>query len=207
MSRKIWLLAAILGLGGCRIVSQQELADLKSPPNPHMASVAQTWKNTLVPQVVRDARPLPELMTSLRAAPDFYSACKTLGYRSSDENPCIFYVSVQGTVSRLDTKSRSGKMTLREDSGENVVVQIGPTLRGTLLRDGFKGASYQDFNDQVLFGEYGRAINDQAVNAIQAAQLKEGESRLIYGVFSAWDTPQTVPEITPVQIVAREAAQ
>lgn len=207
MSRKIWLLTAILGLGGCRIVSQQELAELKSPPNPHMTSVAQIWKTTLVPQLVHDARPLPELMAALHSASNFDDACKNLGYRSSDENPCIFYISVQGTVSSLDTRSRSGKMTLREDSGDRVVVQIGPTLRGTLLRDGFKGISYQDFNDQVLFGEYGRAINDQAVNAIQAARLKEGESRLIYGVFSAWDIPQTVPEITPVKIAQREAAK
>lgn len=39
MDKKVWLALAILSLGGCRIVSQQELADLKSPPNPHMANI------------------------------------------------------------------------------------------------------------------------------------------------------------------------
>jgi predicted lipoprotein len=34
-------------------------------------------------------------------------------------------------------------------------------LRGTQLRDGYSGASYQDFNDQVLFGEYSRNINNR----------------------------------------------
>lgn len=39
MFKKTCLTLAVLALGGCRIVSQQELADLKSPPNPHMANM------------------------------------------------------------------------------------------------------------------------------------------------------------------------
>ena len=201
MLKKTWLALAVLTLGGCRIVSQQELADLKSPPNPHMTSIDKTWQDQIVPQVVARARPVAELMTTLRAAKDFDSACKTLGYRAQDENPCVFYVKVEGNISKIDSASRSGKMTIQDLSGSNVVVQIGPTLRGTLLRDGYQGASYQDFNDQVLFGEYGRAINEHAVNMIQAAQVKTGETTQVYGVFSAWDIPQTIPDITPAKIV------
>jgi len=201
MLKKTWLALAVLTLGGCRIVSQQELVDLKSPPNPHMTSINKTWQDQIVPQVVARARPVAELMTALRAAKDFDSACKTLGYRAQDENPCVFYVKVEGNISKIDSASRSGKMTIQDLSGSNVVVQIGPTLRGTLLRDGYQGASYQDFNDQVLFGEYGRAINEHAVNMIQAAQVKTGETTQVYGVFSAWDIPQTIPDITPAKIV------
>ncbi|MDP4359692.1 DUF2291 family protein, partial [Escherichia coli] len=58
MDKKVWLALAILSLGGCRIVSQQELADLKSPPNPHMANIDQTWQKNIVPQVVENARPV-----------------------------------------------------------------------------------------------------------------------------------------------------
>ena len=68
MYKKTWLALAVLTLGGCRIVSQQELADLKSPPNPHMANIDQTWQNNIVPQVVAQARPVSELMAALRAA-------------------------------------------------------------------------------------------------------------------------------------------
>nr|VXZ87390.1 Predicted periplasmic lipoprotein [Klebsiella pneumoniae] len=39
-------------------------------------------------------------------------------------------------------------MTLTDASVGKVTVQIGPTLRGTQLRDGYSGASYQDFNDR-----------------------------------------------------------
>lgn len=200
MSKKAWLALAVLTMGGCRIVSQQELADLKSPPNPHMASIDQTWQNQIVPQIVGQVRPVAELMAALGAEKDIDSACQKLGFRSQDENPCLFYVKVAGKISQLDTASRSGKMTVADKSGSDVVVQIGPTLRGTQLRDAYKGASYGDFNDQVLFGEYGRAINEQAVNMIQAAPLKTGESVEVYGVFSSWDIPQTLPAITPAKI-------
>ena len=201
MYKKISLMLVVLALGGCRIVSQQELADLKSPPNPHMADIDRTWQDQLVPQVVAKARPVAGLMTALRAAKDIDSACKTLGYRAQDENPCVFYVKVEGNISKIDSASRSGKMTIQDISGGNVVVQIGPTLRGTLLRDGYQGASYQDFNDQVLFGEYSRAINEHAVKMIQTAQVKTGEAVQVYGVFSAWDIPQNIPDITPAKIV------
>lgn len=98
MSKKAWLALAVLTVGGCRIVSQQELADLKSPPNPHMANIDQTWQNKIVPQIVGQARPVADLLMALHAEKDFHSACKNLGYRSQEENPCIFYVQVEGKI-------------------------------------------------------------------------------------------------------------
>ncbi|WP_058910424.1 DUF2291 family protein [Entomohabitans teleogrylli] len=197
MSRHVWLALAILGLGGCRIVSQQELADLRDPPNPKMANIEQTWQQKLVPQVTAQARPVADLLKALQGQQDIDSACQALGYRSQAENPCVFAVRVSGQVEKVDTQSRSGKMTIRDASGETVVVQLGPTIRGTALRDGYKGASYQDFNDQVLFGDFGRSINDQASAMMQAFQPKVGEQVEIEGVFSSWDIPQHLPDITP----------
>ncbi|CAH0131071.1 lipoprotein [bacteria symbiont BFo1 of Frankliniella occidentalis] len=201
MSRRVWLAMAALALGGCRIVSQQELADLKNPPNPAMANVTATYQQKIVPQVLSEAKPLGELMSSLAAAKDFDTACKTLGYRSQDENPCIFTVKVQGTVSKVNTTSRSGKMTVKDLSGQDVVVQIGPIIRGTALRDVYKGSSYQDFNDQVLFGDYGRAINNLASEEVKKLQPKVGDKVEVDGVFSSWDVPQTPPDVTPARVV------
>ncbi|MEH2922061.1 DUF2291 family protein [Samsonia erythrinae] len=204
MYKQACLMLAFLMLGGCRIVSEQELAELKSPPNPHMANIAQTWQEKLVPQVVSLARPADELLAAINTAKDFDAACETLGYRAQEENPCIFFVNIRGKIDNIDTSSRSGKLTLQDTSGNRVVVQIGPTLRGTQLRDGYKDTSYGDFNDQVLYGDYSRAINDEAVKMIQAADLTVGKNVEIYGVFSAWDTPTTLPDITPAKIVPSE---
>jgi len=201
MSRRIWLAGAALALAGCRIVSQQELADLKNPPNPQLANVAASWQQKIVPQIQHDARAVNELLANLAAAKDFDSACQQYGYRSQQENPCVFAVRITGTVQSVDTTSRSSKMTVKDRSGQSVVVQTGPILRGTALRDGYKGASYQDFNDQVLFGDYGRAINQLAADEIQKLKPKPGDAVDVVGVFSSWDIPQNVPAVTPARVV------
>ena len=201
MSRRVWLAVATLALGGCRIVSQQELADLKNPPNPALANVTTTYQQKIVPQILSEAKPLAEMMTALQGAKDFDAACKQFGYRSQEENPCVFTVKVLGTVTAVNTTSRSGKMTVKDASGLEVAVQIGPTLRGTALRDAYKGVSYQDFNDQVLFGDYGKAINSLASDEIKKLQPKVGDSVEVDGVFSSWDVPQTPADITPARVV------
>ncbi|XXN64738.1 DUF2291 family protein [Enterobacter ludwigii] len=200
MHRRLWLLLPVVILSGCRIVSQQELADLKNPPNANMGNITQMWQQKLVPQIAHDAKPLAELMKSLQSATDFDSACKTYGYRSQEENPCVFSVSLNGEVTAVNTTSRSGKMTLKDVSGASVTVQTGPIIRGTALRDVYKGVSYQDFNDQVMFGDFGRTINQQASDMMQAFKPKVGDKVAIAGVFSSWDIPQQAPDITPAQI-------
>lgn len=204
MSRRVWLAVAALTLSGCRIVSQQELADLKNPPNPAMANVTNTYQQKIVPQVLNDAKPLGEVMKDLAAAKDIDSACKQFGYRSQEENPCVFTVKINGTVSAVNTTSRSGKMTVKDVSGQDVVVQIGPIIRGTALRDVYKGSSYQDFNDQVMFGDYGRAINTLASNEVKKLQPKVGDRVEVDGVFSSWDVPQSAPDITPARVVRQQ---
>ncbi|MFS2223771.1 DUF2291 family protein [Pantoea sp. B65] len=200
MSRGLWLMIAVLTLAGCRIVSRQQLAELKSPPNAKMADVHQVFQQKIVPQLASEAKPLDELMKNLTAAKDFDSACAKFGYRAQAENPCVFAVLVQGAVEDVNTGSRSGKMTIKDVSGVSAVVQIGPIIRGTALRDAYQGASYQDFNDQVLFGDYGRAINNQASDQMKALQPKVGDKLEVVGVFSSWDIPQTVPDITPARV-------
>ncbi|MBP2171155.1 putative lipoprotein [Erwinia toletana] len=200
MFRSVWLTIAALALGGCRIVSQQELAALKNPPNPKMADVHQVFQQKIIPQLASEAKPLDALMKDLAAAKDFDSACQAFGYRAQAENPCVFTVLVKGAVENVNTTSRSGKMTVKDVSGLSAPVQIGPIIRGTALRDAYKGASYQDFNDQVLFGDYGRAINNQASDQMKTLQPKVGDKLEVVGVFSSWDIPQTVPDITPARV-------
>lgn len=200
MSGRVWLTLVVLLLSGCRIVSQQQLAELKNPPNPQMANIDQVWQQKLVPQLTAEAKPLASLIKSLQSAKDFDSGCQSYGYRSQAENPCVFSVAVRGEITALNTTSRSGKMKIRDESGDTVTIQVGPIIRGTALRDAYKGASYQDFNDQVLFGDYGKAINQQASSLMQKFKPAVGDKVTVIGVFSSWDIPQTLPDITPAAI-------
>ncbi len=115
-----------------------------------------------MPQVVAQARSTEALMTALHAAKDFDSACKTLGYRAQEENPCIFFVKVEGKVIKLDATSRSGKMTVQEQNGSAIVVQLARRYAGPSYAMAIAVPVMQTLTT-VLFGEYGRAINEQAV--------------------------------------------
>jgi len=52
----------------------------------------------------------------------------------------------------------------------------------------------------VLFGDYSRAINQQAANMMSAFKPKVGDKVQLAGVFSSFDTPEQVPNVTPAAI-------
>ncbi len=155
MSKRIALaMAAVMVLSGCRIVSQKELAALQSPVNPHLAKAGAIYHEQMVPQVMKSAVPLANLIAQIEQAKDFDTACQQLGYRAQPEFPCHFSTQVSGEIVAINTQSRSGRLTLKLATGpiESVEVQIGPVYRGTVLRDSYRGLGYGDFNDQTLLG-------------------------------------------------------
>ncbi len=79
-------------------------------------------------------------------------------------------------------------------------MQIGPVYRGTALRDSYRGLSYSDFNDQALFGDFARAINQASIDELTGFQPKVGDHITVYGVFSSWQAPAEPLLITPVRI-------
>lgn len=187
MFKKICLMLVVLVLGGCCIVLQQELVDLKFLFNLYMVNMDKIWQQSIVLQVVMKVCLVVELMSVFKVVKDIDSVCKIFGYCVQDENFCIFYVKVLGIVSKFDIVLCSGKMILIDVSVGKVMVQIGFILCGIQLCDGYSGVSYQDFNDQVLFGEYSKNINSQVVKMIQIVNVKIGDSVEVYGVFLVWD--------------------
>ncbi|CAI0887454.1 DUF2291 family protein [Serratia entomophila] len=191
-----------LALGGCRIVSEQKLAELRAPVNPHLAQAAEIYRDRIAPQAIKSARPLGELIAHISQAKDFDSACSQYGYRAQPEFPCYFSVAVSGEIVAVNSRSRSGRLTLKPANAPlaAVEVQIGPVYRGTVLRDSYRGLSYGDFNDQTLFGDFAKAINQASIATLAGFQPKIGEKITLYGVFSSWQAPAEPLLITPVRI-------
>lgn len=203
MSKRIALaVAVVMVLSGCRIVSEKQLAALQSPVNPHLAQAATLYHEQIVPQVVKSALPLASLMAQIEQAKDFDGACQQLGYRAQPEFPCHFSVLVSGEITAINTQSRSGRLTLKlpEGSINSVDVQIGPVYRGTVLRDSYRGLGYSDFNDQTLFGDFAKAINQASIAELAGFTPKVGEKITLYGVFTSWQLPAEPLLITPVRI-------
>lgn len=203
MSKRIALaIAAVMALSGCRIVSQQELAALQSPANPYLAQAGALYHEQMVPQVMKNAVPLSSLIAQIAQAKEFDTACQQLGYRAQPEFPCHFSTQVSGEITAINTQSRSGRMTIKLADGpiDSVDVQIGPVYRGTVLRDSYRGLGYGDFNDQTLFGDFSKAINQASIAELTGFKPKVGEKITVYGVFTSWQLPVEPLLITPVRI-------
>ena len=190
MSKRLALaIAAVMVLSGCRVVSQQELAALQSPVNPHLAQAGALYHEQMVPQVMKSAVPLARLIAQIEQAKDFDTACQQFGYRAQPEFPCHFSTQVSGEITAINTQSRSGRLTLKLTDGPigSVDVQIGPVYRGTV-------------NDQTLFGDFAKSINQASIAELAGFVPKVGDKITVYGVFTSWQLPAEPLLITPVRI-------
>src|SRR3546814_15490157 len=55
------------------------------------------------------------------------------------------------------------------DGSVDAIVQLGPVVRGTALRDALGTRTFNDFDSQIDYARYARLINDQAVGQARDA--------------------------------------
>src|ERR1700722_12143379 len=172
-------LGLTLTLAACHVVTDPELAAIRSQGQHHGPDAAQVFNGQLVPYADKNAKPAALVVGALTQ--NFDSACKLYGFRQSDAFPCNFWIRVQGKVTRIDDSSRVGKAYIeltQAAGGEpvDVVLQIGPVILGTGVRDGFPGIKYSDFDDQTKFAVFGQEINKLVVARLQRSlKLKVGD--------------------------------
>ena len=208
MKYKVLALAAcscILCFSGCRIVSVEDYNKLQDPESPFLSQVSEIFDSKLIPQIQEHALPVEELLAKLSSENDFSKACAAYGYRHAEELQCNFPVKVEGVITAIKTNTRRGTVSVKTDEGTEVRVQIGPVIMGTALRDIQKEVSYEDFNDQTVYGEYGERVNAYAVGKAGQIEYKEGERLEVYGAFSSWDFPSgpSSVQVAPVSIVVK----
>jgi predicted lipoprotein len=75
-------------------------------------------------------------------------------------------------VTSVDTTSRRGLVTLDLAGAAppvKVVLQVGPVVFGSALRDSLPFIQFGDFVNQIQFAQVSRALNDDAVAALRKA--------------------------------------
>ena len=191
-----------LVLTACHVVTDTELAAIRSQGQHHGPDAAQILDSQLVPYADKNAKPAALVVGALEQ--NFDSACKQYGFRQSDAFPCSFWIRVQGKVTRIDDSSRVGKAYIeltQAAGGEpvDVVLQMGPVIVGTGVRDGFPGIKYSDFDDQTKFAVFGQEINKLVVARVQRSlKLKVGDPVDVAAVYSSWSAPTGEIRAIPV---------
>lgn len=81
------------------------------------------------------------------------------------------FISGTGTVTRVDTSSRVGLAHLRITGGREplqIVLQIGPVVRGTAVRDAVDFIQFSDFANQSDFAAVANALNERVLQTVLA---------------------------------------
>lgn len=97
-------------------------------------------------------------------------------------------------------RARSLSIDSNGDGSADAIVQLGPVVRGTALRDALGTRIFNDFDSQIEYARYARAINDRVVGQVRAAAAKLGQGSNVE-VIGAYVPGADGPAfVTPAQI-------
>jgi predicted lipoprotein len=117
------------------------------------------------------------------------------------------FVRGAGVVTRVDVESRAGQALVRIDGTSPpvaVVVQVGPVLRGTALRDAASFIRFTDFANQFDFAAVSNAMNERVLATVLGhvdRQALSGERVSFVGAATVRrQGAETSVEIVPVTL-------
>jgi predicted lipoprotein len=200
-------MAVGLPLGACKIVATpkktapgEDAGDAGFDPN---AMVGAIWDKKVIPYLVAKAGKLSDVAALARANPD--EAGKKYGYRAKEgSEPWTFIVRIDGRIVAAETASRAGTISVDNGGDGKIagIIQFGPAMRGTALRDALEFVSFNDFRNQIDYAQFGEAFNRHVVRTILSHLPRDslvGREATGLGAFTleAGDQP---PLVTPAQL-------
>jgi len=203
------ILAALgVALEACKIVATPKKPaagsdDASSGGFDPDAMVEAIWDSKVVPYLAAKAGPLADVVALARSNPD--EAGRKFGYRAKEgSEPWTFVVRIDGRIVAAETASRAGTISVdtKGDGKVAAVVQIGPAMRGTALRDALDFVSFNDFKNQIDYAQFGKAFNQHVVRTMLSKLPRDalvGRNVTALGAFTleAGDQP---PLVTPAQL-------
>jgi predicted lipoprotein len=128
------------------------------------AYVAHIWTPQIVPAAQHGVA-LATLLPALARDP----AAATAQYGNSAAGTSNFMVTLTGTVTKVDTSSPLGVVTVSVPTGATTVlvqVDVGPVILGTALRDALKFITFGEFLNQIQYGGVADALNAHVVQDV-----------------------------------------
>lgn len=207
MIRRKWFGCALLLIGvltACTIVPIAEVEAIKqSETFDPVTYVDGIWAERVVPTILERAVDLSTVLTAIEA--DLTDAGATYA-TVSPSGALNFVVRAQGAVTAVDTESRNGTAVIQVAgySGPmQVVLQVGPLVRGDAIRDGVGFISFGDFKDQTEFGQVSKELNRRVTEVVLAdldPSSLAGKQVTFAGVFTIRTTNQTTIDLSEVVI-------
>ena len=162
------------------------------------------WDKKVVPYFRSKCLPIDEILPLWRK--DQEAAGKAFGYREKAEgSPWNFRAKGAGVIVKVNTASRASTVAVDldpPDGAADLVIQIGPVIKDTGIRDALEFISFTDFTNQLEFGQLSNAFNKKVNAAVLSGLNREGlKGRRVsfHGVFTHLEDSDLV-RITPVEL-------
>lgn len=205
-SASIILLACGVALSGCKIIktpTAEEAAEARGDNFNPDHSVADIWDSKVKPFFAEKAAPLDKVMQAANADAD--AAGAKYGHREKQGNaPWTFAAKLEGTVVAAETKSRAAYVDVDSngDGKADARVQIGPTVRGSAIRDSLSFVNFNEFRNQIDWAQFGKAFNTRVNDDVLSKLPREDLVGMKLKAEGAFPLPSKgqLPLVTPVSI-------
>ena len=137
---------------------------------------------------------------------DQQAAGEEFGYREKEEgSPWNFRVTGSGVVTAVNTESRASTVDIDlfpNDGKADLVLQIGPVIKDSAIRDSLDFISFTDFTNQLEFARLSNAFN-KVVNKDVTSKLDRenlmGKKISFWGAFTQLQDSDLI-RVTPVAL-------
>ncbi len=165
--------------------------------------VTDIWAAKIIPEFDKNAQELSVVLAGLKADPEGFA--KKFGKRNNNFSPMNYIVKGKAVVKAMKTKSAAGTISLdvRDLSGKkDVVIQVGPVIKKSAIRDSLSFIDFNDFQNQIEFGELSKEIKNYILdNVVKDIKEKDlvGKEIEFEGAFT-FDKRRGKVLISPVKI-------
>jgi predicted lipoprotein len=166
--------------------------------------VAQIWDDKVVPYFKEKCLPISDVLPTW--IKDQEAAGPQFGYREKAEgSPWNFRVKGSGRIVSVNTASRASTVDVDLDPADgsgDVLIQIGPVIKDSAIRDSLEFISFTDFTNQLEFARLSNAFNKK-VNKTVTGKLDRdnlmGKRISFNGAFTQLQDSDLI-RITPVSL-------
>jgi predicted lipoprotein len=157
------------------------------------------YDSEVVPTVKKNAVELTELLPQIIEDPD--ATGEKYGHRAGVSSPYAYAVKGEGVADAVD----GTLLPITIDgvpSDVRVMLQIGPAINGTALRDATGLVDFNDFLNQIEYANAATELNNKVKSDVLAgfdAKAAKGKTVSFVGAFAYGSNPKVL-QITPVEL-------
>jgi predicted lipoprotein len=161
------------------------------------------YDSEVVPTIQENAVEITELLPQIIEDPD--AAGEQYGHRAGVSSPYAYAVSGEGVAGKVDGTLLPLQIEGLPDDVQ-VMLQIGPAINGTALRDATGLVDFNDFLNQIEYANAATELNNKVKSDVLAdfdAAGAEGKTVRFVGAFAYGSNP-AVLQVTPVELEVTE---